>query len=57
MKKFITREVKIGKVVIGKDNPICIQSMTNTKTEDTTKTLNQILALEQSGCSIARVTV
>ncbi len=57
MKKFITREVKIGTVLIGKDNPICIQSMTNTKTEDTLATLNQILALEQCGCAIARVTV
>lgn len=40
-----TREVKIGNVTIGGDNPIAIQSMCNTKTSDVKATVAQILAL------------
>ena len=57
MNKFKTREVFISHVAIGANNPIRIQSMTNTKTEDVEATINQILALEDAGCEIARVTV
>ncbi|MCD8078141.1 MAG: flavodoxin-dependent (E)-4-hydroxy-3-methylbut-2-enyl-diphosphate synthase [Lachnospiraceae bacterium] len=52
-----TREVRIGDVVIGGENPIRIQSMTNTKTEDVAATVRQILALEAAGCEIIRATV
>ncbi len=56
-KKFITREVLIGNIALGKNNPIRIQSMTNTKTEDVEATTTQILQLYDHGCEIARVTV
>ncbi|HEU64698.1 MAG TPA: 4-hydroxy-3-methylbut-2-en-1-yl diphosphate synthase [Chlamydiae bacterium] len=56
-KKFKTREVFISNIAIGANNPIRIQSMTNTKTEDIDATVAQILALENEGCEIARVTV
>ena len=52
-----TREVRIGNVAIGGENPIRIQSMTNTKTEDVEATVAQILALEAAGCEIIRSTV
>ncbi len=52
-----TREVKIGNAIIGGQNPILIQSMCNTKTEDVIATTNQILRLEDLGCDIIRVAV
>lgn len=52
-----TKEVRIGNRVIGGDNPILIQSMCNTKTEDVAATVSQILKLEQAGCDIIRVAV
>ncbi len=52
-----TRIVKIGDRVIGGGNPVLIQSMTNTRTEDIEATVAQILRLEQAGCEIVRVTV
>ncbi len=52
-----TRVMKIGDRVIGGGNPIMIQSMTNTKTEDVEATVKQILRLEQAGCEIIRCTV
>lgn len=52
-----TKEIKIGSVKIGNNNPIAIQSMTNTLTTDVKSTLKQIQALENAGCDIVRVTV
>lgn len=52
-----TKVIKIGDRVIGGGNPILIQSMTNTPTEDVEKTVAQILALEEAGCEIIRCTV
>lgn len=52
-----TKVVKIGNKVIGGGNPIMIQSMTNTHTEDVVKTVAQIKALEKAGCDIIRATV
>ena len=52
-----TRTVRIGNVMIGGDNPVAIQSMTNTRTEDAEATVRQILRLEKAGCEIVRVTV
>jgi len=49
-----SKEVKIGNVWIGGSHPIAIQSMTNTKTEDVTATVAQILKLEAAGCEIIR---
>ena len=52
-----TKVIKIGDRKIGGGNPILIQSMTNTKTEDIKGTVAQILALEEAGCEIIRCTV
>lgn len=57
MERMKTHEVKIGNVIIGGNNPIAIQSMTNTKTQDVGSTVMQILALEKAGCEIVRCTV
>jgi len=55
--RSLTKEVRIKDVVIGKDHPIAIQSMTNTKTADVTGSVRQILELEEAGCEIIRMTV
>ena len=52
-----TRVIRIGSRVIGGGNPILIQSMTNTRTEDVEATVAQIHALEKAGCEIIRCTV
>ena len=52
-----TRMVRIGDVAIGGENPIRIQSMCNTKTEDVEATVAQIRALTAAGCEIVRVAV
>ena len=52
-----TKVIQIGDRVIGGGNPILNQSMCNTKTEDVTATVAQILKLEQAGCDIIRVAV
>ena len=52
-----TKVIKIGNKIIGGGNPIAIQSMTNTHTEDVDATVKQILALEAAGCDIVRCTV
>lgn len=53
----ITRQVKIGDLVIGDGNPVAVQSMTNTKTEDVEATVEQIKNLEAVGCELVRVAV
>ena len=53
----LTRVVNIGGVAVGGGNPVAVQSMTNTKTEDAEATIRQILRLEEAGCEIIRVTV
>ena len=52
-----TKVVQIGDKKIGGGNPILIQSMTNTRTEDVQATVAQILELERAGCEIVRCTV
>ena len=52
-----TKVIQIGNVKIGGGNPVAIQSMTNTKTEDVAATVAQILALEAVGCEIIRCAV
>lgn len=52
-----TKIINIGDRVIGGGNPVLIQSMTNTKTEDVEATVAQILRLEAAGCDIIRSTV
>lgn len=50
-----TKPIKVGNVIIGGNNHVVIQSMTNTKTKDIESTANQILDLEKEGCEIIRV--
>lgn len=52
-----TRVVKIGKVFIGSNHPVAIQSMVKYKTSDTERTLRQIRELEGAGCEIVRLAV
>ena len=52
-----TRQVHVGKVAVGGDAPVSVQSMTTTKTTDINATLQQIAALTASGCDIVRVAV
>lgn len=53
----MTREINIGGVKIGGNNPIAIQSMCNTDTRDVKSTVEQIKKLEKAGCEIIRVAV
>ena len=57
IKRRCARTVKIGKVLIGGNNPISIQSMTKTKTADIEKTLAQIREIEKAGCEIVRLAI
>lgn len=57
IKRHKTREIQIGKVKIGGDNPVAVQSMCNTDTRDAKATIAQILRLEKAGCEFVRVTV
>lgn len=52
-----TRQVNVGNLKLGNGNDIIIQSMTNTKTDDYTSTINQIKELENAGCQLIRVSV
>ena len=52
-----TRQIKVGKVGIGGDAPISVQSMTTTDTRDVKATVEQIQQLEQAGCEVIRVAV
>ena len=51
-----TRQIKLGKVGVGSDFPISVQSMTTTKTKDVESTLSQIYELASNGADIVRVT-
>ena len=50
-----TRKIKVGDIYVGGDAPISVQSMTNTLTTDEVSTTNQILALENAGADLVRV--
>ncbi|MCE5318887.1 MAG: (E)-4-hydroxy-3-methylbut-2-enyl-diphosphate synthase, partial [Parachlamydia sp.] len=56
-RRFKTREVMVGHVGVGGDNPVRIQSMTTSSTRDIEATIDQIMRLSDTGCEIARVTV
>ena len=53
----VSREVRIGDVIIGGGREIAVQSMTNTETKDVASTVNQIRRLEKAGCEIVRCAV
>jgi len=57
MNREKTRQIKVGNVVIGGQNKVIIQSMTNTKTKDVKATVDQILRLEKVACEIIRVAI
>lgn len=56
-KRWKTREVFVGNVGVGGENPVRIQSMTTSSTRDVDATIDQIVRLADAGCEIARVTV
>ena len=53
----MSKQIHVGRVTVGGGAPVAIQSMCNTKTEDISATVVQILALEEAGCEIIRVAV
>ena len=55
IKRKNTKKIKVGKVSIGGEAPISVQSMTNTLTTDVKGTINQIRSLEEAGADIVRV--
>ncbi len=57
MERRKTRQIQVGKVKIGSDAPISVQSMTNTRTDDAAATLRQIGELAAAGCEIIRCAV
>lgn len=54
--RYKTREVKIGNIPVGADNPIRIQSMTTTDTMDTIATVEQTIRMVKAGCEYVRIT-
>ena len=50
-----TKKIKVGKVSIGGDSPISVQSMTNTITSDETSTINQVNQLKEVGADLVRI--
>jgi len=57
MKRRISKPLRIGKVTVGGDAPIVVQSMTKTDTRDISATINQIKELEECGCEIVRMAI
>ncbi len=55
IKRRKTKEINVGHVKVGGDNPISVQSMTNTLTKDVKETVNQIEQIEEAGADIVRV--
>ena len=55
IKRRKTRKINVGKVSVGGDSIISVQSMTNTITSDVSSTVKQILSLEEAGADIVRV--
>src|ERR1044072_9481309 len=50
-----TRQIKVGKVGVGSESPVSVQSMTTTLTSDVNATLQQIAELTATGCDIVRI--
>ena len=55
IKRRKTREINVGKVKVGGENPISVQSMTNTRTTDIKATIKQINEIQSEGADIVRV--
>jgi len=56
-KRRKTREVELGQIKLGGNNPVRVQSMCNTRTKDISATVKQIHQLEEAGCEIIRISV
>ncbi|MCW2502279.1 MAG: 4-hydroxy-3-methylbut-2-en-yl diphosphate synthase, partial [Actinomycetia bacterium] len=56
-KRRVSRQIKVGSVLVGGDAPVSVQSMTTTPTTDVNATLQQIAELTATGCQIVRVAV
>jgi len=57
IKRRDTKQIAVGRVKVGGDAPVSVQSMTNTRTSDVEATVGQINALEKAGCEIVRIAV
>jgi (E)-4-hydroxy-3-methylbut-2-enyl-diphosphate synthase len=57
MKRRVTKKIKVGKLFVGGDAPITVQSMTNTDTRNIESTIAQIQRLEKAGCHIIRCAI
>ncbi len=57
MKERVTRGVRIGRITIGGDNPIAVQSMAATRTQDVAATIRQVELLEAAGADVIRIAV
>jgi len=57
MKKRTTREITIGNIILGNNNPIAVQSMAATKTTDVDRTISQINSLHDAGADIVRIAI
>ena len=57
MERRKTCQIQVGRVKIGSNAPIAVQSMTNTRTDDAAATLKQIKLLADAGCEIIRCAV
>ena len=55
IKRRKTKEINVGRIKVGGDNPISVQSMTNTLTKDVKETIKQIEQIEEAGADIVRV--
>ncbi len=54
--RLLTREVKIGDLLLGNNHPIRVQSMTTTDTMDTIATVEQSIRMIEAGCELVRIT-
>ena len=57
IKRRKTKEINVGHIKVGGDNPISVQSMTNTLTKDVKETVKQIKELADAGSELVRITV
>ena len=55
MNQYLSNEITVGRLLLGKNQPVRIQSMTNTPTRDTEATVGQIIRLAKAGCEMVRV--
>src|SRR5258707_10921440 len=57
MKPRVSREIRIGRIAIGANNPIAVQSMAATRTQDIPATIRQVELLEAAGADVIRIAI